>query len=276
MAATMRPASALYTGPHKIGTVRSSCDTVDTPAHPRNQESLLCCKQPYSISPMRSRPRCSRRCAVPDMATSWRCICCCCVRPGTPRPRLQPSCSARAPVSIASRAPTVPARWTADEDGTLAIPVRTTVLMPSLHRLLGVLLKAPPRRLWLVPDARELRDAGRAVGRQAAPHGVRGDRAALAARTRLGLETGQADDQRYRSPTGRAVGPHPVSFRTPGGRDVLVFADELDFHLLPKVGYAWIPKGVRELVMTPGRSACPRAGQPTTPAPPPARPAIGS
>lgn len=166
--------------------------------------------------------------------------------------------------------------WTADEDGTLAAPVRTSILMPWLRRSLGTLLKAPPRRLWLVPDALELRDAGRAVGRQAAPHGVRGDRAALAARTRLGLETGQAGGQRYRSPTGRAVGPHSISFRAPGGRDVMGFADELDIHLLPKVGYAWIPKGARELVMTPGRSPCPRAGQPTKPAAPPARPAIGA
>jgi hypothetical protein len=167
--------------------------------------------------------------------------------------------------------------WTADEDGTLATPVRTTVLMPSLRRSLGVLLKPPPPRLWLVPDALELRNAGCALGRQVAPHGVLGDRAALAARTRLGLETGQTGGQRYRSPTGRALGPHPVSFRAPGGRDaMMVFADELDIHLLPKVGYVWIPKGARELVMTPGRSPCPIAGQPTTPAPPPARPAIGS
>ena len=35
--------------------------------------------------------------------------------------------------------------WTADEDGTLAAPVRTTVLMLWLRRSLGALLKAPPR-----------------------------------------------------------------------------------------------------------------------------------
>jgi len=38
-------------------------------------------------------------------------------------------------------------------------------------------------------------------------------------------------------------------------RDVMVFGDELDSHLLPKVGQAWIPKGVRKTVMTPGQNA---------------------
>ena len=33
----------------------------------------------------------------------------------------------------------------------------------------------------------------------------------------------------------------------------MVCADELDIHLLPTVGYAWIPKGVREFVSTPGQ-----------------------
>src|SRR3712207_9256039 len=34
--------------------------------------------------------------------------------------------------------------------------------------------------------------------------------------------------------------------------ETLVFADELDIHLLPKVGYAWMPKGTQMAVMTPG------------------------
>jgi len=36
-------------------------------------------------------------------------------------------------------------------------------------------------------------------------------------------------------------------------REVMVFADELDIHLLPKVGAAWMPKGSQEEVMTPGQ-----------------------
>jgi putative transposase len=34
--------------------------------------------------------------------------------------------------------------------------------------------------------------------------------------------------------------------------EVRVFADELDIHLLPKVGAAWMPKGSQEEIMTPG------------------------
>jgi len=34
----------------------------------------------------------------------------------------------------------------------------------------------------------------------------------------------------------------------------MVFADELDIHLLPKVGCAWMPKGTQLEVMTPGQN----------------------
>jgi hypothetical protein len=34
--------------------------------------------------------------------------------------------------------------------------------------------------------------------------------------------------------------------------EAMIFADELDIHLLPKVGYAWMPKGMQMTVMTPG------------------------
>ena len=37
--------------------------------------------------------------------------------------------------------------------------------------------------------------------------------------------------------------------------EVMVFADELDIHLLPKVGAAWMPKGTQLEVMTPGQNA---------------------
>jgi putative transposase len=32
----------------------------------------------------------------------------------------------------------------------------------------------------------------------------------------------------------------------------LFFADELDIHLLPKVGYQWMPTGEQGAVLTPG------------------------
>lgn len=37
--------------------------------------------------------------------------------------------------------------------------------------------------------------------------------------------------------------------------EALVFADELDIHLLPKVGAMWMPKGTQVNVMTPGQNA---------------------
>jgi hypothetical protein len=36
--------------------------------------------------------------------------------------------------------------------------------------------------------------------------------------------------------------------------EAIVFADELDIHLLPKVGCAWMPKGTQVEVMTPGKN----------------------
>ena len=36
--------------------------------------------------------------------------------------------------------------------------------------------------------------------------------------------------------------------------EVMVFADELDIHLLPKVGAAWMPRGTQVEIMTPGKN----------------------
>jgi hypothetical protein len=36
--------------------------------------------------------------------------------------------------------------------------------------------------------------------------------------------------------------------------EAMVFADELDSHLRPKVGWAWLPKGTQLAVMTPGQN----------------------
>jgi transposase len=39
-----------------------------------------------------------------------------------------------------------------------------------------------------------------------------------------------------------------------GRREALLFADELDLHLLPKVGAQWMPQGTQVEVMTPGKN----------------------
>ncbi len=43
-------------------------------------------------------------------------------------------------------------------------------------------------------------------------------------------------------------------FEHPQAWEALIFADELDLHLLPKVGAAWMPKGTQLEVMTPGQN----------------------
>src|SRR3989441_11109638 len=44
------------------------------------------------------------------------------------------------------------------------------------------------------------------------------------------------------------------TLETLGKRAVVLFADELDIHLLPKVGYQWMPKGETVKVVTPGQN----------------------
>jgi DDE superfamily endonuclease len=43
-----------------------------------------------------------------------------------------------------------------------------------------------------------------------------------------------------------------ITFEQLKRSEAMVFADELDIHLLPKVGYAWRPQGTHMTVMTPG------------------------
>src|SRR5215831_16887322 len=43
-----------------------------------------------------------------------------------------------------------------------------------------------------------------------------------------------------------------LTFRQLKPSEAMVFADEQEIHLLPKVGYAWMPKGTQMLVMTRG------------------------
>src|SRR5215831_6800779 len=39
-----------------------------------------------------------------------------------------------------------------------------------------------------------------------------------------------------------------------GKRAIVLFADELDIHLLPKVGYQWMPKSATVKLVTPGQN----------------------
>jgi putative transposase len=137
-------------------------------------------------------------------------------------------------------------------DDPLVPPVRRTVLLPMLRRSLVALLKAPPRaygwcrtrwscatlaltwqakwgitvsaetmRRW-VHEVDWVWKRPKLVAKDNDPR-----RVARLARIRWSFEQLKRDE-------------------------AMVFADELDIHLLPKVGYAWMPKGTQMSVMTPG------------------------
>jgi putative transposase len=139
--------------------------------------------------------------------------------------------------------------WEHDEQGQLLPPVRTTGLVPTLRRSLLALLKAPPRAygwcrtrwscatLALTLEAkRGLKVSAETVRRWVHEVDWVWRRAKLVAR----------DNDPHRVARIRWL------YERLQVREALVFADELDIHLLPKVGYAWMPKGTQVEVMTPG------------------------
>jgi transposase len=144
--------------------------------------------------------------------------------------------------------------FTVDAAGQLMAPVRTTILMPWLKRSLRALLKVPPRTYgWCR---------------------TRWSCATLAAQlqTKHGLEVSASTVRRWLHEMGwvwkraklvaKDTDPQRVErlarIRWHAERlqasAMLVFADELDIHLLPKVGAAWMPKGSQEEVLTPGQN----------------------
>jgi transposase len=141
-----------------------------------------------------------------------------------------------------------------DAQGRLTPPVRTTVLLPTLRRSLLALLKVAPRAhgwcrtrwscatLALTLEAkRGIKVSAETMRRWVHEVGWVWKRAKLVAK----------DDD-----------PHRVSrlarirfiYEQLRPCEVMVFADELDIHLLPKVGYAWMPQGSQLEVMTPGQN----------------------
>lgn len=141
-----------------------------------------------------------------------------------------------------------------DADGRLSSPRRTTVLVPTVRRSLVALLKAPPRAYgWCrtrwsgatlaltlqtkrgrTVSAETLRRWGHEVGWV-------GKRAQLVAK--------DDDPQRVdRLARIRFV------FEPLKRYEALVCADELDIHLWPTGGYAWMPTGTPVEVMTPGQN----------------------
>jgi putative transposase len=141
-----------------------------------------------------------------------------------------------------------------DDKGRLQPPVRTTALVPTLRRSLLALLKAPPRvhgwcrTRWscatlaaTLRTTRGITVSAETLRRWVHEVGWVWKRAKLVAK--------DDDPQRVdRLARIRFVYEHLQRC------EALVFADELDIHLLPKVGYAWMPQGSQVEVMTPGQN----------------------
>ena len=145
--------------------------------------------------------------------------------------------------------------WEHDAQGRLLPPLRTTVLLPTLRRSLVSLLKATPRAYgwcrtrWSCATLALTLQAKRGVVVSAETmrrwlHEVSWvwKRAKLVAK----------DDDPHR--VERLARIRFVYERLRLG-EALVFADELDSHLRPKVGSAWMPKGTQVEIMTPGTNA---------------------
>jgi putative transposase len=141
-----------------------------------------------------------------------------------------------------------------DARGRLTPPVRTTVLTRALQRSLLALLNAAPqtygwcRTRWSCATL------------------------ALTLQTKRGITISAGTMRRWLHELGwvwkraklgaKDDDPHRVArlarirwvYEQLKCCEAMVFADELDIHLLPKVGCAWMPKGTQVEVMTPGQN----------------------
>ena len=141
-----------------------------------------------------------------------------------------------------------------DDQGRLLPPGRTTVLVPMLRRSLVALLKVPPRAYGWCRTRWSCATLARTL------------------QTKRGILVSAETMRRWRHEVGwvwkrakliaKDDDPHRIGrlasirYRVEQLRrgEALGFADELDIHLLPKVGCAWMPKGSQVEVMTPGQN----------------------
>jgi transposase len=139
-----------------------------------------------------------------------------------------------------------------DDQGRLVPPVRTTVLVPTLRRSRLAVLKMPPRAYgWCrtrgscatlaltLQTTRGIAISAEAMRRWLHELGWVWKRAKLVA----------TDDDPQRVTRLARIRLVYEQLRL---WEAIVFADELDMQLLPKVGAAWMPKGTQGEVMTPG------------------------
>jgi putative transposase len=144
--------------------------------------------------------------------------------------------------------------WEHDPQGRLVPPVRTTVLLPTLRRSLLALLKVPPRAYgWCrtrwscatlaltLQTTRSMTVSAETMRRWLHEIGWVWKRAKLVAK----------DDDPQRVDRLARI---RVVYEQLQRCEAMVFADELDIHLWPKVGCAWMPKSTQLAVMTPGQN----------------------
>jgi len=144
--------------------------------------------------------------------------------------------------------------WQQDDQERLVPPERTTVLLPMLRRSLLALLQMSPRASgWYRPRwscatlaltlqaKRGITVYAETMRRWLHEVGWVWKRANLVAK----------DDDPHR--VERLARIRWVLEQLKFG-EALVLADELDIHLWPKVGCAWMPKGTQLEVMTPGQN----------------------
>ena len=141
-----------------------------------------------------------------------------------------------------------------DPDGQLSIAVQSTILMPWLTRSLGALLKKAPRAYgW----CRTRWSCATLAMTLQAKHGI-----AVSAETvrpwlhEIGWVWKRAkliakDDDPHRIDRLAWIRLHHETLQA---HEVMVFADELDIHLLPKIGAAWMLQGTQDEIMTPGKN----------------------
>src|SRR5262245_24578923 len=138
------------------------------------------------------------------------------------------------------------------QDGQLSIAVQSTILMPWLTRSLGALLKKAPRAYgW----CRTRWSCAMLAATLQAKHGIEVSAETVRRwlhemgwvwkRTKL---VAKDDDPHRIERLARIRFQHEHLDR----HEVMVFADELDIHLLPKVGAAWMRQGTQDEIMTPG------------------------
>src|SRR5262252_3148771 len=139
-----------------------------------------------------------------------------------------------------------------DPDGQLSIAVQSTILMPWLTRSLDAILKKAPRAydwcrtrwscatLAMTLQAKHgIEVSAETMRRWLHEIGWVWKRAKLAAK----------DDDPQRVERLAWIRWHAEQLQA---HEVMVFADELDIHLLPKVGAAWMLQGTQEAILTPG------------------------